>query len=91
MAVLTRSIGFETGWNFHNAVEPDKGSAIFRGFIGPDLLYRLNPGLLGFKGIDFNTSGVLRVSAAKEVYTLSENVNGTKVDVSLLNKDRDIM
>jgi hypothetical protein len=86
MAVLTPSIGFETGWNFHNAVPPNKGSGIFRGFFGADLLFRFNPNIPGFKGIEFANSYVLRAPAIEEIYTLSKKVNNQDVDDSFLNR-----
>jgi hypothetical protein len=49
MAVLTPSDGFETGWNFRNAVNGRQGKSVFRGFIGADLLFRFNPKIPGLR------------------------------------------
>jgi hypothetical protein len=87
MAILTPSIGFEAGKNFRNTLEPeDGGRAIFRGVVGADFLYRFNPGLPGFKGAEFTTSWVMRTPAKKEIYTLTEQIDGEDVEVPFLNR-----
>jgi hypothetical protein len=86
MAILTPTIGFETGRNFRNAVTPNKGRNIFRGVIGADLLVRFNPKIPGFQGVEFTNSYMLRSSAVKEIYTLTKKVDGKDVDVPFLNR-----
>lgn len=84
MAILTPVIGFETGRNFHNAVTPDSGRAIFRTVVGANFLFRFNPKLPGFKGTEFSSTYTLRLPAKREVYTLTEKVNGQDTDFPFL-------
>ncbi|HLM02332.1 MAG TPA: hypothetical protein VK400_14870 [Pyrinomonadaceae bacterium] len=86
LAVLTPTIGFETGWNFRNAVTPNQGRGIFRGVAGADLLFRFNPKISGFQGVEFTNSYMMRIPATKEIYTLTRKENGQDVDVPFLNK-----
>lgn len=86
LVVLTPSIGFETGHNFRNAVTPDNGRAVFRTFLGADLLFRFNPKIPVVKGITFTGAYNLRNSLIREIYTLTRKENNQDVDVPFLNK-----
>lgn len=87
LAVLTPTIGFEAGHNFKNAVSGDNGRGIFRGVAGASLLFRFNPKLPAFKGLDFSTSYALRIPAIKEIYTLTEKIDGNDVDQPFLGSN----
>jgi hypothetical protein len=87
MAVLTPTIGFEAGHNFHNAVTPDSGRGVFRGVVGADFLFRFNPKLPGFKGIEFTSSYMLRLPAVREIFTLTKTVSGKDVDDPFLSRN----
>ena len=87
MAVLTPTIGVEAGHNFKNAVSGDTGRGIFRAVAGASLLFRFNPKLPGFKGIDFSSAYTLRIPAVEEIYTLTEKVNGDDVDKPFLGSN----
>ncbi len=87
MAVLTPTAGFEVGHNFHNAVTPNVGRAVARGVVGASLLYRFNPKLPGFKGVELSSSYMLRMPLAREVFTLTKTVNGQDVDAPFLGKN----
>lgn len=85
MAILTVTLGIEAGHNFHNAVTPDSGRGIFRGVIGGNLLYRFNPKLPGFKGMELTSAYTLRLPAVDEIFTSTTTVNGQSVDVPFLS------
>jgi hypothetical protein len=87
MAVLTPTVGFEAGHNFHNAVTPDTGRGVFRGVAGASLIFRFNPKLPGFKGVELSSSYALRLPALREIYTLTKKVDGKDVDDPFLGKN----
>jgi hypothetical protein len=87
MAVLTPTIGIETGHNFHNAVTPNSGRAVFRSVVGATFLFRFNPKVPGFKGVELTNSYMLRLPAVREIYTLTEKVNGQDTDFPFLGRN----
>jgi hypothetical protein len=89
MAILTLTTGIEAGYNFHNAVSPDAGRGIFRGVAGGNLLFRFNPKLPGFKGVELSSAYTVRLPAVDEIFTSTKLVDGQSVDVPFLgNKAR---
>jgi hypothetical protein len=87
MAVLTPIVGLEAGHNFHNAVTPDSGGGVVRGVAGASLLFRFNPKLPGFKGLELSSAYTLRLPLVREVFTLTNKVNGQDVDAPFLGKN----
>jgi len=84
MAVLTPTVGFETGENFHNAVTPNESRGVFRGVLGGTLVARFDPKLPGFKGIELSSAYTLRLPVVDEIFTNTKTVNGQAVDVPFL-------
>lgn len=85
MAILTPTIGVEAGHNFHNAVTPNTGRGVFRGVIGGSFLFRFNPKIPGFKGVELSSAYKLRLPAVDEIFTSTKMVNGKAVDVPFLS------
>jgi hypothetical protein len=84
MAIFVPTIGVEAGHNFRNVVTPD-GRGVFRGVIGGTFLFRFNPKIPGFKGVELSSAYKLRLPAIDEVFTSTKMVNGKAVDVPFLS------